>query len=172
MESAVWLTISAAGLSKLKGVDRMAKIGVFVGSVYGNAQMVAEEAQKILQQQGHRVELFDEPMLTDWDAYQQASVLIITSTTGQGDLPDTIRPLFKALQNAGHHYPALHYGLIALGDRNYEHFCGAGHSFDDLLQRLEAQQVGELLEIDAAEVEEPEVYALPWIEAWGKLLAE
>lgn len=150
----------------------MAKIGIFVGSVYGNAQMVAEEAQRLLQQQGHTVELFDEPILTDWEAYQQECVLIITSTTGQGDLPDTIRPLFESLQSANHHYPALHYGLIALGDRSYEYFCGAGHRFDDLMQQLGAQQVGELLEIDAAEVEEPEIYARPWIEAWGKLLAE
>lgn len=30
----------------------MAKIGIFVGTVYGNALLVAEEAEPILQQQG------------------------------------------------------------------------------------------------------------------------
>lgn len=35
----------------------MAKIGIFVGTVYGNALLVAEEAEPALQQQGHDVKI-------------------------------------------------------------------------------------------------------------------
>lgn len=79
----------------------MAQVGIFVGTVYGNALMVAEEAQAILQQQGHQVTLFEEGTLADWQRYAQQHVLVVTSTTGQGDLPDTLVPLFVALRDEG-----------------------------------------------------------------------
>ncbi len=63
----------------------MAKIGIFVGTVYGNALLVAEEAEPLLQQQGHEVTIFEDPTLADWQHYASDVALIITSTTGQGD---------------------------------------------------------------------------------------
>lgn len=41
----------------------MAQIGIFVGTVYGNSLLVAEEAQNILSEQGHEVKLFEEGTL-------------------------------------------------------------------------------------------------------------
>ena len=37
----------------------MAQVGIFVGTVYGNSLLVAEEAENILQQQGHEVKVFE-----------------------------------------------------------------------------------------------------------------
>ena len=68
----------------------MAQIGIFVGTVYGNALLVAEEAETILQEQGHQVKVFEEGTLEAWQYYRQHYALVITSTTGQGDLPDNI----------------------------------------------------------------------------------
>lgn len=59
----------------------MAKIGIFTGTVYGNALLVAEEAQPVLQAQGHEVEVFEDPTLAEWQAYSSDVVLIVTSTT-------------------------------------------------------------------------------------------
>ncbi len=95
---------------------------------------------------------------------------MITSTTGQGDLPDSIAPLFHAIRDQVGYQPELRYGLIALGDSSYDHFCGAGRTFDALLQEQGATRVGEVLEIDAMEQPEPEVAACPWVEQWGTLL--
>ncbi len=39
----------------------MAKIGIFTGTVYGNALLVAEEAQPVLEAQGHEVKVFEDP---------------------------------------------------------------------------------------------------------------
>ncbi len=63
----------------------MAKIGIFVGTVYGNALLVAEEAEPALQQQGHDVKIFEDPTLAEWQNYANDVALVITSTTGQGD---------------------------------------------------------------------------------------
>lgn len=148
----------------------MAKIGIFVGTVYGNAQMVAEEAQTVLQDLGHEVTVFDEGTLGDWEHYRQGYALVITSTTGQGNFPDSIESLFFDIKEKLGHQSELHYGVIALGDGSYENFCGAGKQFDALLQEHGAQRVGDVLLVDATEVSEPEVFAAGWIRQWGTLV--
>jgi flavodoxin len=148
----------------------MAEIGIFVGTVYGNALLVAQEAEKYLSAQGHNVHLYEEGRLEDWRAYQQRFILLVTSTTGQGDLPDNIRPLFYDLQDKLGYQPELRYGVIALGDSSYDHFCGAGHQFDQLLQQQGAIRLGDFLEVDAMLHSEPEVFAQSWIVQWSQLL--
>lgn len=148
----------------------MAQVGIFVGTVYGNSLLVAEEAENILSEQGHEVKLFEEGTLEAWQFYRQHYALVITSTTGQGDLPDSIAPLFHAIRDQVGYQPELRYGLIALGDSSYDNFCGAGRVFDALLQEQGATRVGEVLEIDAMEQPEPEVVSCPWVEQWATLL--
>ncbi|WP_118987378.1 flavodoxin [Photorhabdus sp. CRCIA-P01] len=148
----------------------MAKIGIFVGTVYGNALAVAEEAQQILEQQGHEIEVFEEGELEQWQSYLDHVILVITSTTGQGDLPDNIQPLYCALCDELGYQPELRYGVIALGDSSYENFCGGGCTFDELLQEQGAIRIGEVLMVDAVEEAEPEVFAQPWIRQWGELI--
>ncbi|MFB1115955.1 flavodoxin [Dickeya dadantii] len=148
----------------------MAQVGIFVGTVYGNALLVAEEAESILKAHGHEVKVFEEASVDDWLAYSQQTVLVVTSTTGQGQLPESIVPLYEALREKVGYQPDLRYGLIALGDSSYDNFCGGGHQFDALLQEMGAKRVGELLEIDATEHPEPEVVSSPWVESWAALL--
>lgn len=150
----------------------MSKIGIFVGTVYGNSLAVAETAQEILEQQGHEVVVFDEPTLNDWQHYNSGKeiALIVTSSTGQGDLPDTIAPLFNEIKEVVGYQPGLRYGLIALGDSSYESFCGAGTRFDELLAEQSATRIGDILFIDAIEVDTPEEFAKSWVEAWAELL--
>ncbi len=148
----------------------MAQIGIFVGTVYGNALLVAEEAEPLLVDQGHQVKIFEDPTLDDWLRYSENVALIITSATGQGDFPDSIAPLFHAIKDKLGHQPTLRYGVIGLGDSNYDDFCGAGKKFDALLQEHAAQRVGEVLLIDASEHPEPEEVSSPWVEEWAKQL--
>ncbi|AUU36401.1 flavodoxin [Proteus mirabilis] len=146
----------------------MAKIGIFVGTVYGNALAVAEEAQRILLEHKHQANIYEEGTLADWQKY--STVLVISSTTGQGDLPDTIAPLFYELRDNVGYQPNLHYGLIALGDSSYDNFCGAGMQFEALLQDHQAKRIGEILKIDSMDIAEPEVFAINWLENWATLL--
>lgn len=90
----------------------MAQVGIFVGTVYGNALLVAEEAENILKDQGHEVKLFDEGTLEDWQHYRQHYVLVITSTTGQGDFPDSIASLFVAVRDQVGFQPS--YAMVSL----------------------------------------------------------
>lgn len=107
----------------------MAEIGIFVGTMYGNSLLVAEEAEAILTAQGHKATVFEDPELSDWLPYQDKYVLVVTSTTGQGDLPDSIVPLFQGIKDTLGFQPNLRYGVIALGDSSYVNFCNGGKQF-------------------------------------------
>jgi flavodoxin len=147
----------------------MAEVGIFVGTMYGNALLVAEEAQTILTAQGHNAQVFEDPEVSDWESYQGKYALVVTSTTGQGDLPDSIVPLYQGILDM--YQPHLRYGIIALGDSTYSHFCGGGKRFDALLQEQGAQRIGGMLLIDASEDPEPETVSNPWVEHWATLLS-
>ena len=146
----------------------MAEVGIFVGTMYGNSLLVAEEAQTILGGLGHQAKVFEDPTVTDWESYTGKYALVVPSTTGQGDLPDSIVPLFNDLQDM--YQPHLRYGIIALGDSTYANFCGGGKRFDALLQEQGAQRIGDMLMIDASEDPEPESVSNPWVEQWATLL--
>ena len=111
-----------------------------------------------------------DPEIQDWEPYSGKYVLVVTSTTGQGDLPDSIVPLFQDIKLKLGYQPDVRYGIIALGDSSYSHFCGGGKQFDALLQEQSAQRVGDMLMIDASEHPEPESESNPWVENWGTLL--
>lgn len=142
----------------------MANIGIFVGTVYGNAQFIAEEAIPLLSAKGHQVYLYDQPTWHQWSDSKLETHLIITSTTGQGDLPENIRPLYYDMESKGGYQPTVRYALIALGDSSYPDFCQAGKIFDTLLQSQQAQRILDVLWIDGSEVAEPECVARPWIQ--------
>ncbi|HFU6557655.1 flavodoxin [Raoultella ornithinolytica] len=146
----------------------MADIGIFVGTMYGNALLVAEEAEAILGGLGHKAKVFEDPEIQDWEPYSGKYVLVVTSTTGQGDLPDSIVPLYEGMKDM--YQPHLRYGIIALGDSTYANFCGGGKTFDALLQEQGARRIGDMLMIDASEDPEPESVSNPWVEQWASLL--
>ena len=148
----------------------MADVGIFVGTMYGNALLVAEEAEAILAGMGHKATVYEDPVLADWVKYQNQYALVVTSTTGQGDLPDSIVPLYQGIQDNLGFQPDVHYGIIALGDSSYANFCGGGKRFDAMLQEQSAQRVGDMLQIDAGEHPEPESVSNAWVEHWGTLL--
>ena len=142
----------------------MAQIDIVVGTVYGAAMLVAETLAAQLQQAGHVCQIFDEAVLEDLDASR--FLLVITATTGQGDIPPNLQPLAAALADRAPYMKGWRYALIAMGDSSYEHFCGAGRQLDGLLQELGARALLPRLEIDATVDDEPEKVALTWLQSW------
>ncbi|WP_339722949.1 flavodoxin domain-containing protein [uncultured Paraglaciecola sp.] len=141
----------------------MSKIGIFVGSVYGNAQHVAEEVRTMLSTQGLSSEVFTDPTLDDFK--KVSSMLFISSTTGQGDIPPNLEFFIQDLREQ---FPLMQqkpFAVAGLGDSSYgETYCGAGRKIFELLSELQGKPITELLEIDACETLEPEVEVLAWAE--------
>ncbi len=143
----------------------MAHISIFVGTVNGGAERLSGDIAACIEQAGHSATLIIEASLDD--IKNASNILIVTSTTGQGDVPSNLAGLYYALNSS---FPMLTdkpFGVVAMGDRSYgDTFCGAGRSFDELLRDLQAKPVGNRLEIDACEDFEPWPVTEPWLKAW------
>lgn len=142
----------------------MAKIALMVGSVYGAAQYVAEEAQQVLSGLGHHIALFEEAKLDAVLDFNADIWLVISSTTGQGDIPDNLLPFFLDVQNRFPLLTGKRFAVIALGDSSYDTFCGAGEQLRELLLEIQGTELAPMLRIDAGETLEPETIALPWLQ--------
>jgi MioC protein len=141
----------------------MAKIAIIVGTVYGAAQYVAEQAQPLLTALQHDVVLFEDAVLDQVLAASADVWLVICSTTGQGDIPDNILPFFLELKNRFPLLTGKQFAVIALGDSSYDTFCGAGEQWREILSELQGNELVPMLRIDAGETLEPETIALPWL---------
>ncbi|MGY3943336.1 flavodoxin [Aeromonas tecta] len=146
----------------------MAEIDILVGTVYGSAMLVAETLSEHLQARGHLCRVYDEAELEDIDSSR--FLLLITATTGQGDIPPNLQAFASALTDRAPYMKGWRYALIAMGDSSYEHFCGAGRQLDALLQELAAEPLVPHLEIDATLEDEPEVAAMAWLKSWENKL--
>jgi|EP00919_Chromeraceae_sp_WS-2016_P015358 flavodoxin len=140
----------------------MGTLKIIAGTVYGNAQHVAEQVEENLAEQGIDCELESDPSVNDFT--DADAILVITSTTGQGDVPPNVEFAFSDLKDEAPQLNGKPFAVAALGDSSYgESFCGAGKQFYTLLQELQGNAVAEMLAVDAMETLEPEKDVVEWV---------
>ncbi|MBB1320067.1 MULTISPECIES: flavodoxin [Shewanella] len=144
----------------------MKMVNIVFGTVYGSAQFTAETVTKEIAKLGFTAKLWQPNELLGFVPPQNELLIVVSSTTGQGDLPEDIAPWFNELKSNAPYLPSLQYSLIGLGDSSYETYCGAIKQFDELFTELGAKPLTERLEIDACETMEPEIEAKTWIATW------
>lgn len=142
-------------------------IKILVGTMTGTAEMVAEEIGDALEEAGHSFDI--EPMDgLDSSAFDEAGVyLIVSSTYGQGDVPDNAMKLYDDLVEKKPDLSEIQYGLFSLGDRTYaETFNFGGKKFDKALTDCGAKRVGEMFTHDASSGTIPEDDGVEWVKGW------
>ena len=128
---------------------------IIYGSQTGNAQAVAEDAEELAKEHGLTVNVID---MDDADLQQLSScerLLVVTSTYGEGEMPDNAQALWDAInEQSAPSFANSYYSVLALGDTNYDGYCTAGILWDERLQALGAQRVVERVDCDV-DYEEP-----------------
>jgi MioC protein len=93
--------------------------------------------------------------------------LLITSSTGKGELPRNASTFCAALRTRATPLEQVSYGILGFGDRFYTASFGGGpRMLDELMQQAGASRVGELGQHDRQSGIHAEAFALSWVGAW------
>ena len=142
---------------------------ILYGSQTGNSESLANDAAARAKSHGLL------PIVKSMDEVEVGQLagmeylLIITSTYGEGAMPDNAEMLWEAASDDN--APRLtnvKYSVLALGDTSYDLFCQAGIDWDNRLQELGATRLLDRVDCDVA-FEAP---AEKWISEVIPLMAE
>ena len=89
-------------------------------------------------------------------------MLIVTSTYGEGEMPDNAELFWEALSaESAPRLEGMDFAVLALGDTGYDGFCQAGKLIDMRLEQLGAQRIVPRVDCDV----DYEDVAAAWIAA-------
>ncbi|MFC7755308.1 sulfite reductase subunit alpha [Tsukamurella soli] len=161
-----WLAGFLAGLQAVRAQDENAApvatltATVLFGTQTGNSEELAERLAGALRDAGLGAALAPLDDVTPESLAAAGHVLVVTSTYGEGEMPDNAELFWEALsaETAGR-LEELRYAVLALGDSGYEGFCQAGRLIDTRLEQLGATRIIPRVDCDV-EFDEP---ASAWI---------
>ena len=145
----------AAALARVEHADdgqaehTQAVVRVVFASQTGFAEQLARQTGQSLRDAGlaARMDALGTLGVADLQATRRA--LFVVSTTGDGDPPDAAATFFQRCMAQPADLSALRYGLLALGDSDYDDFCGFGHKLQRWLQASGAQALFDPVEVDS-----------------------
>ncbi len=124
-------------------------IHILYGSQTGTAESVARDAVKVAKAHGLNpvIKSMDE---VDADALtKMETLLIVTSTYGEGEMPDNAQVLWSAVKaDSMAKLENLQFAVLALGDTSYDLFCQAGIDWDNRLAELGATRLKTRVDCD------------------------
>lgn len=137
------------------GASANTQLHILYGSQTGNAEALAHTAAKAARAKG-LVPVVQALGEVDLDVFAtMRHVLIVTSTYGEGEMPDNAQLFWQALSaSTAPRLEQMHFAVLAIGDTGYDGFCQAGKFFDMRLEQLGAKRVVDRIDCDI-DFEEP-----------------
>jgi sulfite reductase (NADPH) flavoprotein alpha-component len=118
------------------------ELTILYGSQSGNGERVADLARNRALARGFKVRVKPMDTYRPADLKTEKNLLVVVSTHGEGEPPDSARELHEFLHGKrAARLEGIRYAVLALGDTSYEHFCKTGRDFDERLQALGAQSI-------------------------------
>ncbi|WP_327743460.1 flavodoxin domain-containing protein [Streptomyces europaeiscabiei] len=142
----------------------MTVVHVLFGTESGNAEMVADDIAAVFGGQQFETVTAE---LTDVEVSDLAAMKIavfVTSTYGEGGLPETAAPFYDALMAERPDLTGVRFAAFGLGDSVYETFNNAIDTIRTALVELGAEQIGSTARHDAAST----TPATDLAEAWAR----
>ncbi len=138
-------------------------ITVLFGTESGNSEMAADDVAEFIRNAGGDAKVipmedFDIAMLP-----RLGLAIVITSTYGEGELPETTQPFYNALAAQKPDLSALKFGAFGLGDSTYETYGNGIDMVSSLLRALGAVQLGEAGRHDAAKGQALNQMVVDWV---------
>lgn len=145
-------------------------LAIISGSVFGTADLLADEAAERCVAAGFQVSRIKPPSADALLAAKPDAILVFCSTTGMGEMPEPIIPFYMQMQERFPLLTDIPFGVVGLGDSSYEAYCQAPEDLRDLLLELQARELLPMLRVDGSETVTPELFAEPWVEQFIELL--
>lgn len=119
----------------------------------GLAEQLAWQSAGQLQAAGFAVRVQPLAALSEQDLQQASHALFVVSTFGDGEAPDSARGFERKVLNQPLALSNLKYSLLALGDRQYPHFCGFASRVQQWLNERGAQSLFTPVQVDSGDPE-------------------
>ncbi len=140
--------VAAGGVVQAESVKIDSKISLIYVSETGNSKFLATKIAANLKEKGAQVKLKAAEQYRLSDLKKEKNLLLISSTHGEGEVPEQGKELFEFIKNEELDLSALNYFVIGLGDTNYPLFCQAGKDFDKILSDKKAKSLATPAELD------------------------
>jgi len=140
------------------------KFIVLYGTESGNSELIADDLGAKLRETNDDVEVSDLQDFDPADLTPEAFTIIVCSTHGEGDLPNTAIPFAEAFDRVLPDLTGLRYAMFGLGDTFYEETYSQGSEhIDRRFAAQGAERVGEYGRHDASSWDLPSDVALEWL---------
>lgn len=128
---------------------------ILFGSQTGNAENLSKRIAKEAGKRGFAPTIQDLGKYATAQLASEQSLLVVTSTYGDGEPPDNAKAFWEFLSSdAAPKLAQTKFSLLALGDSNYPKFCAFGKGVDERLEKLGATRAHPRTDCDV-EYEEP-----------------
>lgn len=117
------------------------KLTVLYGTESGNSEALADRAVKLAKKRGFQAVMKNMSDTAPADLAKSPNLLVIVSTWGEGDPPETAVDFYKKFMSTDVLLSNVRYSVCALGDTSYERFCQIGKDVDARLEALSATRV-------------------------------
>ena len=144
-------------------------INILYGTQTGNSESVANDTAVVAKSHGLS------PVIKGMDEIEidalanMEYLLIITSTYGEGEMPDNAQLLWdQANSDSAPKMENTQYSILSLGDTSYDEFCQAGIDWDNKLNELGAKRIYDRVDCDV-DFEDP---AEKWMSSVIPMMAD